>query len=316
MTPRRFAIFAGAALFFAATAYQSFVSIDNGEQGVVERYGRPVRDLLPGLHVKLPFGIERVRRIPGPERSLPMPVGYRLIDEKQGLSPSGAMKEWITGDRNIVEIKANVLYSVRDARKYLYGVSVVTDLDPYNREPRSPDFALRRLAEAALSEIIGRLPVTEVITSGAGDIEEAARVRLQEDAESLGLGIEIVGFQLLGADPLASVARSFRAVQDARSQRDQAYARAKTAAADTISRARRTAQRIRQEAESNGDRIVAEAESRAAQFLALHEALGPIDSAAAISYRHGRIQQLLQGAANIWQLSASEQWPAVFYTER
>ncbi len=315
MNVRGIAVFAGAALVLGLAAWQSVCTVDNGERGVIERYGRPVRDLLPGLHLKLPFGIERVRRVPGPERSLPMPIGYRLIDEKLGRAPSGPLKEWLTGDSNIVEIKASVLYSIRDPRAYLYGVSTVTDLAPNSQEPRSPAFALRRLAESALTEIIGGLPVTQVITGGAAKIAVAAKSRIQEDADALGLGVEIVRFQLLESGPLESVERAFLDVQDAKAKRDQGRSLAETSAAEKLSKARRDARSMRQKAESSAKRRILEAKSRADQFLALHQAVGDANSPSAIAWRQEKIQQLLQ-LTKIQIVPASPETPAVVYTDR
>ncbi|MEM8711884.1 MAG: protease modulator HflK, partial [Planctomycetota bacterium] len=276
MSPRRLLVLGALILGVAAVLRDSVVTIDNGERGVIERFGEPVRDLLPGLHVKLPLGIERVRRVPGPERSLPMPIGYRLIDEKLGRAPTAPQKEWLTGDSNIVELKASILYAIRDPRQYLYGAAPVTDRDPYSIEPRTQDFALRRVAEAALTEIIGRMAVTEVITSGAASIAIAAKDRIQRDADALNLGVEIVRFQLLDSGPLTSTRNAFRKVQDAKAERDQRRNRAETSAAEKLSQARRTARKRRSEAASAAERLVLEAESRASQFRELHEAIGPL----------------------------------------
>ena len=87
MNVRRVALLSSAALLLSLAAWQSVVTIDNGQRGIIERYGRPVRDLLPGLHVKLPFGMERVRTVPGPERSLPRPRGT-LADRREARQES------------------------------------------------------------------------------------------------------------------------------------------------------------------------------------------------------------------------------------
>ena len=312
---RAIVLFVGAALFAGTALFQSFFSIENGERGVVERYGRPVRDLLPGLHVKLPFGMERVRRVPAPERLLPMPIGYRLIDEKLGRSPLGPEKEWLTGDNNIVEIKASVLYSIRNPRDYLYRVANVTDLDPRSIEPRSPDFTIRRIAEAALTQIIGGMEVTEVIASGAESIAVEAKKHIQRDVDALGLGVEIVRFQLLSAGPLASVKQAFREVQDAKAERDQMRNVAETAAGQVLSNARRKEVKTLQKAETTAERLVLDARSQAELFVAQHEALGDVNSPAAIARRMALVQELF-GLVKPEFISASKQQPAVFYTER
>ena len=259
--------------------------------------------------------MERVRRVPGPERSLPMPIGYRLIDEKLGKAPPGRMKEWLTGDSNIVEIKASVLYSVRDPRDYLYGVSNVTDLDPYSIEPRSPDFALRRVAEAALTEIIGRMPVTKVITGGAATITVAAEQRIQQDADALGLGVEIVRFQLLESAPLESTKRAFLAVQDAKSKRDQDRSLAETFKGEILSKARRDKLKDRQEALADAEQRVLEAISRAEQFRARVEDLGSAHSPAAKALRLEIMKNLLR-SAKLQLVHATADEPAIVYTDK
>ena len=225
------------------------------------------------------------------------------------------MKEWLTGDSNIVEIKADVLYSIRDPRSYLYGVSNVTDLDPYSNEPRSAIFALRRVAEAALTEIIGKLPVTEVITGGAAAIAVAAEERIQRDADALGLGVEIVRFQLLESLPLESTRRAFREVQDSKAERDRGRSLAKTSAADLLSKTRRDTSGLLREARTGAENLVLQAQSRADKFQSLHTALGPADSPAAKAWRLELMQQLLR-SPRIQIVPASADLPAVVYTDR
>ena len=122
------------------------------------------------------------------------------------------MMHWLTGDANIVELRANVLYRIKDVRAWLYGASRVRD-EAGSLE--SPEFALRRLAEAALTRRCSRLSVDDVLVSAAASIAADARAAIQESADRLGLGVSISAVQLLDQAPLRSVA-STSAVQDAK----------------------------------------------------------------------------------------------------
>src|SRR5262249_36057291 len=67
-----------------------FASVDTGEVGIVQRFGRATTDLEPGLHIRWPSPIETVARIRPNEVRL-VEVGFRTLTEEQRvrLSASG-----------------------------------------------------------------------------------------------------------------------------------------------------------------------------------------------------------------------------------
>ena len=90
---------------FAVLGWLCTATVENGSRGVVERFGAAKRELAPGIHLRLPWPIESIRRAEV-DRSLQMPIGYRLVDALMEIDPTPREKQWLTADTNIVELKA------------------------------------------------------------------------------------------------------------------------------------------------------------------------------------------------------------------
>ena len=56
----------------------SYYQVEPDEVGLVTRFGRFVRSTGPGPHAKVPFGIERVQKVPV-ERQLKQEFGFRTV---------------------------------------------------------------------------------------------------------------------------------------------------------------------------------------------------------------------------------------------
>ena len=223
---RRIALGAGLTAL-AVLGWLCTATVENGSRGVVERFGAASRELSPGIHLRLPWPVEIVRKAEV-DRSLQMPIGYRLVDELRSIEPTPREKQWLTADTNIVELKATVLYRVFDVRAWLYGVSGVGASGSSERE--SSRFALRRLGEAALTDIVAGLTIDQVLTAGLAVVPSEARERIQRDADRLGLGVMIDEVQLLESKPPVGVRRAFTDVQDALADKERSISQAQFAA--------------------------------------------------------------------------------------
>src|SRR2546421_7739162 len=116
------------------------------EQGVVRRFGRVVAArVMPGLHCRLPFPIERMDRLKVREQKV-ISVGFDLPDALLGRQPVRAQTEFLTGDQNLVNIELLVQYVIRDPGAYLFAARDVTQV-------------LRLAAESALAEAVTRRKV-------------------------------------------------------------------------------------------------------------------------------------------------------------
>lgn len=296
----------------AAIAWSSVVTVDSEEQAVVTRFGRPTRDLLPGLTLKLPWPMEKVHRTAGPQSSLQMPVGWRIVDEIAGMEPPPRMMHWLTGDSNVVELRANVLFQVNDVRAWLFGTSGVSD--EASREIESPSFALRRLGEMALTTRCSGLSVDAVL-SGTSTITEDVRDMVQAGADELGLGVRITQFQFKEKRPLGSVERWFLEVQNARSNGERLKKTAERDMSQAIVRARTLAREQVSEATNEANRRVKEAEGNAAAFAELNAAVGSLDTPAGQSLVAEGIARIMSKATVEKVQPGTELNPTVYWLE-
>ena len=90
---------------FSSAIYQ----VDTEGKSVIKRFGKVVRIERPGLHFKMPFGIERAYFVPT-KRVLKEEFGYRT--EKPGQRTRYGSSErtkrealMLTGDLNVVSVK-------------------------------------------------------------------------------------------------------------------------------------------------------------------------------------------------------------------
>src|SRR5512145_2566787 len=95
--------------------YTSYYQIEPDEVGVVLRLGRHVRTSEPGPHLKLPFGVERVLRVPV-QRQLKEEFGFRTVRADKGSSYAPSTPEtlgeslMLTGDLNVAVVEWSVQY--------------------------------------------------------------------------------------------------------------------------------------------------------------------------------------------------------------
>lgn len=302
---------AAAAAAAAALAWLCTATVENGQRGIVERFGAATRELSPGIHLRLPWPVETVRRTEV-DRSLQMPIGFRLIDQLSGIEPTPRESQWLTADTNIVELKATILYRVFDVRAWLYGVSGVSSTRDAEVEGRV--FALRRLGEAALTDLVAELTIDQVLTAGLAVVPSEARERIQRDVDRLGLGVVIDEVQLLDSKPPVGVRRAFTDVQDALADRERAITQAEFSASRLEASTRTRVLQTIQEARSDAQAGIAEARGRASAFSELAEAVGDADSPAARKLYLDAVQRVLEGA-ELRTVSGSVEEPARVYLD-
>ena len=142
--------------------------------GVVMRFGEPVREVGPGLHVKAPVGVEEVRIVPT-QRQRKVEFGYRTqaaaVDssyKREGYEHESLM---LTGDLNMIDVEWVVQYRIDDPIKFLY-------------EMREPTRTLRDISESVMRRIVGNMLGSEVLTVGRVEIQQKAREEIQQALES------------------------------------------------------------------------------------------------------------------------------------
>ena len=94
-----------------------FYTVDDKQQAVVTTFGAVTDITTPGLHFKLPFGIQQVKKV-DVNVYQKIELGYRT--ETTGVTLSLPEEStMITGDYNIVNVDFFVEYKISDPVKYL-----------------------------------------------------------------------------------------------------------------------------------------------------------------------------------------------------
>ncbi len=207
----RAALVAAAVLFLLFTGYYQ---IEPEEVGVIQRFGKFVKITNPGPHLKIPFGVDTLTRVPI-QRQLKLEFGFRTLSADVRSSyarQSNALlgeSLMLTGDLNVAVVEWIVQYRIQDPKAYLFNV-------------RSPEHTFRYMAEAAMRAVVGDHSVDEVITIGREAIQVQAKDELQRLAELYGIGIDVQQLVLQDVNPPDPVKPAFNEVNQAIQEKERA----------------------------------------------------------------------------------------------
>lgn len=227
------------ALAAIVSLFSSVYSIGPDEVGVIQRFGKYTATTGPGLHAKLPFGIDKLNKIKVTYvykeefgfRTLVPGVNTRYSPQEY-LDESGML----TGDLNVLIVEWIVQFKVKDPVKLLFRV----------RDPRK---AIRDVSEAVMRLVVGDYSVSDVLTIQRLEINQKVQDRLQEILDSYDAGIEIVTVKLQDVNPPDQVKPSFNEVNQAKQEKEKVINQAWEAYNKVIPRARGEAEKMIREAE-------------------------------------------------------------------
>src|ERR1700730_1359016 len=239
--------------------WTSYYTVGAESEGVVLRFGKFLKTVEPGLHFKLPYGIDAVTVLPT-RRQLKLEFGFStpgyLTNPIQSSEDPEEEKSMVTGDLNAALVEWVVQYRIEDPKQYLFDV-------------RNPAETLRDLSEAAMREVIGDRTVDELITIGRQDIEIEALSRMQELSKRYQLGIRVDQVQLKNVNPPSQVQASFNEVNKAQQDRENAINVANGEYNKVIPKAKGQADQMIRGAEGYRFKRVNEAEGDVAAFSAV-----------------------------------------------
>lgn len=243
-------------------AFTSYYQIEPDEVGVLLRFGEFQSIENPGPHFKIPFGIDKVEKVPV-QRQLKKEFGFRTVRadvQSQYDRPQRALDEskMLTGDLNVAIVEWIIQYRIADAKKYLFNF-------------RDIDTTIRLMAEATMREVIGDHSIDEVLTGGRSAIEDLAKVKLQELADRYDAGIQVQQLKLQDVNAPEQVRRSFREVEEAKQEKERAINDAWAEYNKVIPEARGKAQQSIEAAEGYRVARINRAEGEAGAFSALVE---------------------------------------------
>jgi len=247
-------------IFVLFGIFTSFYTVDQKEQAVILRLGKYNRTTDPGLHFKLPFGIEKKYKVPT-GRNLLEEFGFRTEDPgvvSRFSSEDFASESYmLTGDLNIVEVTWSIQYQVRDPRAWLF------NLEDQNK-------TIRDISRSVMNRLVGDLAVSDVVTGQRAQIQEKGKVMMNEILYKYNLGIEILEVKLQKTlAPKGSVQDAFEDVNRAQQDLLRLINEGKESYNREIPRARGEAQKTIREAEGYAIEKVNKAKGDVARFLAV-----------------------------------------------
>ncbi|MGR0186315.1 FtsH protease activity modulator HflK [Azospirillum aestuarii] len=260
--------------------------VEADEQGVVLRFGQWVRTEQPGLRYHMPSPIETVL-MPKVTRVNRIEVGYRSAgDGRRGDRDVPDESLMLTGDENIIDIDFTVFWVIKDAGEYLFKI-------------RDPEATVKKAAESAMREVIGRTDLQPALTEARQQIETSTRQLLQAMLDDYEGGIEVTQVQLQKADPPSPVIDAFNDVQRARADRERARNEAEAYRNDVIPRARGDAERLIQEASAYREQVVSLAQGDADRFRKVYDAYSTAKDVTAKRMYLETMEEILSGANKV-----------------
>ena len=167
-------------LLAAAVGYglTGVAEVRPGERAVVRRFGRVLEDKPePGLWVGLPWGMDRVDRV-AVDRVQNVAVGYTEDAGGSNVMPAGQL---LTGDHNLVNVRATVYYKVMPDR-----------VEEYVAQSDRADGILARAVETVMAEWVAGRTVDDVLLNGKNEMGPNLVERTQERIAGYNLGVQVL----------------------------------------------------------------------------------------------------------------------------
>ncbi len=232
------------------------------EVGIIRRFGKYVRTTEPGLHIKLPFNIEKVNNVKV-KYIFKEEFGFRTT--KAGVVSTYSPREYfdeslmLTGDLNVLVVEWITQFKVKDPVKLLFNI-------------RNPQRTIRNISEAVMRQVVGDHSVNEVLTTRRVEINQAVQDKMQEILDLYNSGVQIVTVKLQDVNPPDPVKPSFNEVNEAKQEKEKVINQAWEAYNKEIPKARGEAEKTIKESEGYALNRINRAKGDAAKFIAVWEA--------------------------------------------
>ncbi|MGG6462461.1 SPFH domain-containing protein [Solilutibacter silvestris] len=220
-------------------ALSSVVVVGDGRQAVISRLGQPLRVLQPGVHLKLPWPLERATGIE---------IGARKTIE-DSLSV-------MVGDPAMFDLPLQIGYIIDDPIRYIANSRDV------------PQDALRRMTRDAVSM---QVAAGSLATLGGrdGQLEPQALAALQARAQRAGLGIRPLSVTWSAPVLPSAVNDAGTALKTIKDEQERAIADAKAEATKQIPMAQAEADAMLATAERDRQARILDAQGDVAHFRGL-----------------------------------------------
>ncbi|MFC1624684.1 FtsH protease activity modulator HflK, partial [Candidatus Omnitrophota bacterium] len=254
---KKYVIPAVGGFFVLMFIFSGLYSVGPDEVGVIRRFGKYIRTTNPGLHFKIPMGVEKVNNVKV-QYIYKEEFGFRTL--RPGIKTQYSTRDYfdeslmLTGDLNVLVVEWIVQFKIKDPVKFLFNV----------RDQRE---TLHIISEAVMRQVIGDNSVSEALTTRRVEINQEAQDKLQEVLDSYDSGIQIVTVKLQDVNPSDEVKPSFNQVNEAKQEKEKMINQAWEAYNKTIPAARGEAQKTIKESEGYALKRINRAKGDATRFI-------------------------------------------------
>jgi modulator of FtsH protease HflK len=238
----------------------NFYAVDETEQAVITRFGKYNTTVGPGLHLKLPFGIDKNYNIP-----------VKVVQTEQfGFSTvkSGRNNEYrnnvvnestmLTGDLNIINVEWIIQYRIVDPKAWLFNVQERTQ-------------TIRDISRSVINTLVGDRAILDVMGQERSNIEVQSQEMMNQNFKQLGLGISVIAVKLQNIVPPQGVQDAFEDVNKATQDMNRFINEGKEAYNSEIPKAQGEADQQIQIARGYAAERVNEAKGDVARFNSVYD---------------------------------------------
>ena len=232
-----------------------FYTVDDKQQAVVTTFGKVTDIADAGVHFKLPFGIQQVRKV-DVNVYQKIELGYSSNGNIYNVNDNESAM--ITGDYNIVNVDFFVEYKISDPVQYLYSSN-------------NPELILRNLIQSQVRNVVGSSTVDAVLTDGKENIQMQVKDLVSQILEEYDIGLTLVDVKIQDAEPpTQDVIEAFKAVETAKQKAETVINDAKAYQNAQLPQAQAQADKLIQNAEYLKQKRINEAVEQVAMFEAMY----------------------------------------------
>ncbi len=290
LKPRTFVLIAVvlAAAIFLGT---SFFVVDTTERGVLTTFGRYTRTAEPGLHWKVPFGIQRNYNVKT-EVVQVEEFGYRT--DRAGVQTVYSDREYpeeatmLTGDLNIVDVEWIIQYRITDPKAWLFNFSSSERIR-----------TIRDISRSAMNMLVGDRTILNVLGPQRTDIETACMDIMNETLAGYDMGVRIIAVKLQNIVPPKGVQQAFEDVNKAIQDMNRLINEGKEAYNQEIPKARGQADQLIQIARGYATERVNKARGDVARFASVYNEYRKAPDVTRERLYYEMIEQVFEGETSV-----------------
>lgn len=251
-----------AGVLFLIWALSGLFIVNPAEQTVLLRFGKYADVVEPGLHwmarfidTKYTVDVQKIY-------SFSLHGDFLTKSSDQNDLPNQyiqvAMKKDNANDqsKNLVNVELNVQYQISDPRAYLFNIV-------------NPDETVQQVATGALSDVIGKMKLDEVLTTGRELLSSGVLERTREVLKNYNAGIDVLAVTLRKVQAPDQVSAAFSDVNRADQDRATTIQQAQAYASKVVPLAQGAAARILADASGYQQQAVLIAQANVVKYQAL-----------------------------------------------